>query len=151
MKAIDRLPRSVKKEAKLVIEDTFEKYRRYKRMSFKDRQTSITASYEDRPSAPTNVISNPTAMTAIYNVDESNRRKAFCEQIEQAVSRLPTREQFIITERYMQRDVPYDFVIYELKMDPPISEGKYTKIRARAFILLALILGIEIKGLEQLY
>lgn len=128
-----------------------ERYHLSKFTLFRDRESSITASYTDRPNGPTNVISDPTARTAIYNVDEPVRRQAFCKEVEHAVSQLPSKERELITKRYMDRDLPFDFVVYGMKMDPPISEGKYIKIRNRAFALLALMLGLEIDGLEQLY
>ncbi|MNW38879.1 hypothetical protein D3C74_159570 [compost metagenome] len=151
MRSIDRLPAAVKKEIKRTLEELLERYHLSKYTLFKARESSITASYTDRPNGPTNVISDPTARIAVYNVDEPARRKAFCEQVEQAVSQLPTKERELINERYMQRDLPYDFMVYEMKMDPPISEGKYSKLRIRAFTLIALMLGLEIEGLEHLY
>lgn len=150
MRAIDKLPIAVKREIRRTVEELLERYHFSKYTLFKARESSITASYVDRPSGPTNVISDPTARTGVHNVDEPARRKAFCEQVEQAISQLPTKERELITMRYMQRDIPYDFTVYEMKMDPPISEGKYIKIRNRAFALLALMLDLEIDGLEQL-
>lgn len=150
MRAIDKLPIAVKREIRRSVEELLERYHFSKYTLFMIRESSITASYVDRPSGPTNVISDPTASTAVHNVDEPARRKAFCEQVEQAISQLPTKERELITMRYMQRDLPYDFAVYEMTMDPPISEGKYIKIRIRAFTLIALMLGLEIDGLEQL-
>lgn len=151
MKSIDRLPVAVKKEIRRTLEELLERYHLSKYTLFKARESSITASYMERPNGTTNVISDPTARTAVYNVDEPARRKAFCEQVEQAVSQLPEKERFLITERYMHLDIPYDFVVYEMKFDPPITWNTYDKIKIRAFSLLALMLGLEIDGFEQLY
>ncbi|SDF04873.1 phage transcriptional regulator, ArpU family [Fontibacillus panacisegetis] len=151
MKSIDRLSAAVKKEIKRTLEELLERYHLSKYTLFKARESNITTSYSDRPNGPTNVISDPTARIAVYNVDEPARRKAFCEQVEQAVSQLPEKERFLITERYMQRDLPYDFVVYEMRMDPPIGDRTYDKMRTRAFTLLALMFGLEIEGLEQFY
>lgn len=151
MRAIDQLPVTVKKEIRRTMEDLFERYHLFKYTLFQRREASITASYTDHLSARTNTVSDPTARTAVYNVDEPARRKAFCEELERAVGHLPKKEQFLITERYLQRDIPFDFVVYEMRMDPPVSRDTYDKIKIRAFTLLALILGLEIEGLEQLY
>lgn len=151
MRSIDRLPATVKKEIRSTLEELLERYHLSKYTLFKARESSITASYSDRSNGPTNVISNPTVHTAIHNVDEPTRRKAFCEQVEQAVGQLPEKERFLITERYMRRDIPFDFVIYKMRMSPPVGEGTYTRIKLRAFTLLALMLELRIEGLEQLY
>ncbi|MNV55052.1 hypothetical protein D3C71_1472730 [compost metagenome] len=66
------------------------------------------------------------------------------------MNNLPAKERFLITERYMQRDLPYDFVVYEMKIDQPVSRGTFDKIKIRAFTLLALMLELQIDGLEQL-
>lgn len=147
---IDKLPAAVKKEIRRTMEELLERYHISKFTLFMARDTAMTASYSDRPSGPTNTISDPTARTAVYNVDEPMRRRAFCEQIERAVNNLPAKERFLITERYMKRELPYDFVVYEMTMDPPISEGTYSKLRIRACTLLALMLELQIDGLDQL-
>ncbi|PQP89675.1 ArpU family phage packaging/lysis transcriptional regulator [Paenibacillus sp. AR247] len=149
MRAIDNLPAAVKKEIRTAMEDYFERYQLYKYTLFQVREARVTASYEDRPYGPTNVISDQTASVAIYNVDEPARRQAFCERLEQAVYRLPHKERFIITERYMKNDLPFDYVVYNQLMDPPVAEATYTKIKNRAMAMLALALGIQIDGLHK--
>ncbi|MUG43443.1 ArpU family phage packaging/lysis transcriptional regulator [Paenibacillus woosongensis] len=149
MRAIDKLPTAIKKEIRNTMEDMFERYHLSKYTLFQARESSVTASYEERPSGPTNVISDPTAQAAVHNADEPARRQAFCERIEQAVAQLPAEEREVITERYMNRDLPFDFTVYTQRLDPPISVGTYTKIRIRAFVLLALMLGIQVEGLQE--
>ncbi|WP_055108911.1 ArpU family phage packaging/lysis transcriptional regulator [Paenibacillus ihumii] len=120
------------------IEAVFEKYRFYKSITFEEREATTTASYEDRPSGPTNVISDQTANVAIFNVDEPERRRVFMHKIERAVSKLPGQERLLISKRYMEDDYKRDYQIYDTEM--PMSKTKYTNLRLRAFYRLAFTL-----------
>ncbi|TYP67411.1 hypothetical protein BCM02_12429 [Paenibacillus methanolicus] len=44
----------------------------------------------------------------------------------------------------MKEDYVFDYVVFNQKFDPPISESKYYKIKWRAFYKLALILNIQV-------
>ncbi|MGD6879277.1 hypothetical protein [Bacillus infantis] len=73
----------------------------------------------------------------------------FCSRIEDAVSRLPAQERFLIQQRYlnvMEHDYIRDQQIYSELFDPPISAATYSKIRTRALIKLTAILGVSLKG-----
>lgn len=63
--------------------------------------------------------------------DESRRK--YCEAIEEAVSRLIGREKTIIEERFMKESGVFDYVVYNHKIEPPMSKDTYTKWRDRAF------------------
>lgn len=138
-----------------VIEEVFEKYRFYKSITFDEREATVTASYEDRPSSPTNIISDQTANIAIFNVDEPAKRRMYMQKVERAVSKLPGQERILITKRYMEDDYKYDYQIYDIEM--PMSKSKFRDLRLRAFYRLAFslsdlrILNINslVKGIED--
>jgi ArpU family phage transcriptional regulator len=125
------------------VETAFEKYRIYC-SSFEEVEANITTSYEQRYHGPTNKTSDQTASAAIYNVEEQRKRNTFCRRVEQAVTRLPEIEKFLITERYMSVDSDYisDMTVYCFKFNPPISHPTYGKIKDRAMYKIALCLGL---------
>jgi ArpU family phage transcriptional regulator len=123
-----------------------EKYRIYKNLTFDERQASITAGYNERLHGPTNETSDQTAQIALYNAEQQEKRKSYCERVERAVKRLPPMERFLIEERYMTADSDYitDHNVYAFKFQPPISANTYVKIRWKAFYKLALNLNIAV-------
>jgi len=134
-----KLPELDRDRTQREIEECFERYRFYKSITFDEREVNTTASYADRPSGPTNVTSDSTAAAAIYNVDEPERRRQFCERVDRAVKKLPPRERLLITERYLKDDYLYDWTVYQQVFNPPISKDTYAKIRWKAFYRLAFI------------
>lgn len=140
------LPELDRKKTQSEVEAALEKYRLFKYLTFEEREASITASSTPRYHGATNQTSDQTASIALYNVDEQEKRKQFCERIERAVSRLPKMERFLIEERYMCDDSEYitDFNVYCFKFQPPISATTYSKIRWKAFYRLALNLNIAV-------
>ncbi|MEK3736013.1 MULTISPECIES: ArpU family phage packaging/lysis transcriptional regulator [Paenibacillus] len=151
MKFIDKLPLSVKQEIKSVVETELEKYRLWKYVMFQEREASVTGSWSETPKGFTGSVSDQTGNIAAYNVDTIVERKAYCGRIEQAVSRLPDIERKIITERYMQRETVFNFVIFNQLLDPPISNGTYDKRRIHAMTKLSLMLNLKIKGLQDVF
>jgi ArpU family phage transcriptional regulator len=148
----DFLPELDRKATQKAVEAALERYRLYKYLTFEEREASITSSPEPRYHGPTNKTGDQTADVAIYNVDEQERRRQYCERIERAVKRLPRMERFLIEERYMCSDAEYltDYNVYMQKFQPPISENTYAKIRWRAFYKIALSLNIAVvKGKEE--
>ncbi|THF83720.1 ArpU family phage packaging/lysis transcriptional regulator [Cohnella fermenti] len=141
---IDTLPRAKNKAIRREVEARLEQYRIYKYLGFQAREASITASYEPHEGGRTNKVSDQTGNIATHNVDEPERRRAFCEAIDRVVERLPKQEQFLIQERYLARESQYitDYSIYQMVFDPPISEGKYARIRDRAMQKIAYQLGL---------
>lgn len=150
VKCIDKLPAAVKKEIRSAIENELERYHIYKYTLFHDREVSTTSNISDIPRGFTGTTSDQTGNVAAYNVDEPARRRVFCERIEKAVEQLPRKERFLITERYMKRDMPFDYTVYSLLMDPPVAEATYSKIKNRAMAMLALMLDIPISELKRL-
>jgi ArpU family phage transcriptional regulator len=144
VKIIDSLPTAEKKRIRKAVEAALSKYRLYKYLTFDEREATITASYEAREGGRTNKTSDQTAGIAVFNVDEKEKRKAYCERVERAVKRLPRMERFLIEERYMGADSEYimDYTIYCHRFDPPICEYTYYKIKNRAMYKLAAMLGI---------
>lgn len=147
MDLLKKLSRAEKKLIKEAVEAELERYRIYKTTAFVRREASITASAEPRYHGPTNQTSDQTASVAVYNVDEQRRRMAFCEAVEEAVTRLPEKERLLVKERYLNLESDYvsDLWMYTFIFDPSISEGTYVKIRDRAMLKLALILDVECK------
>ncbi|MCY9510610.1 transcriptional regulator, partial [Paenibacillus larvae] len=136
-----------RKKTQEAVEAILEKYRMYKTISFEEKEASITSSYTERFHGPTNVTSDQTANVAVYNVDNLERRKAFIERVERAVSRLHPKERLLIEERYMKpdSDYMYDYHVYNHVFNPPISQVTYIRIRWKAFYKLALILNIQVE------
>jgi ArpU family phage transcriptional regulator len=140
------LPELDRKATQAKVEEHLEKYRLFKYLTFEEREASITSSSTPRFHGSTNQTSDQTASIALYNVDEQEKRKQFCERTERAVKRLPKMERFLIEERYMSEDAEYltDYNVYCFKFQPPISERTYVKIRWKAFYKVALNLNIAI-------
>jgi ArpU family phage transcriptional regulator len=140
------LPELDKKGTKAKVEEHLAKYRLFKYLSFEEREASLTASSEERFHGPTNQTSDQTGSIAMYNVDEQERRKRFCERTEWAVHRLPKMERFLIEERYMSQDADYltDIKVYNFIFKPPISAMTYDHYRWKAFYKLALNLNIAV-------
>jgi ArpU family phage transcriptional regulator len=140
------LPELDRKATQEKVEEHFGRYRVCKYLTFEKREASTTASSDPRYHGPTNITSDQTSSIAIYNVDEQEKRKSFCEWTERAVKRLPPMERFLIEVRYMSEDAEYltDFNVYFHKFQPAISEKTYSKIRWRAFYKLALDLNIAV-------
>lgn len=140
------LPELDRKATQNKVEEHLERYRLFKYLSFEEREASITASSTPRYHGATNQTSDQTGSIALYNVDEQEKRKQFCDRVEWAVKRLPKMERFLIEERYMSEDSEYltDFNVYYHKFQPPISEKTYSKIRWKAFYKLALNLNVAV-------
>lgn len=140
------LPELDRKETQAEVEKNLGQYRLFKYLTFDERETSVTASSTPRYHGATNTTSDQTGSIAIYNVDEQEKRKHFCDRIERAVKRLPPMERFLIEARYMCEDSEYitDANVYCFKFQPPISEKTYSKVRWRAFYKLALNLNIAV-------
>ena len=140
------LPQLDRKATKSKVEEHLEKYRIFKYLIFEEREMAVTASSTPRYHGPTNQTGDQTASIAIYNVDEQERRRQFCEWTERAVKRLPAMERFLIEQRYMAQESEYisDYTVYCHKFQPPISAPTYDKIRWKAFYRLALNLNIAV-------
>ncbi|MFS0767092.1 hypothetical protein [Peribacillus phoenicis] len=87
-------------------------------------------------------------------IDQQPYMKAFCEGIDQAVSRLPAREKHLIMERYLNNESDYitDIDMYTCRMNPSISARTYGLYRDRAIFKLAMYLKINIgiKGVDHM-
>lgn len=140
------LPEIDRKATQQSVEGHLETYRLYKYLSYEGRESSVTASTEERFHGPTNVTSDQTGNIAIHNADQEKMRNDFCIRVERAVARLPKMERFLIEERYMSLDAEYltDYNVYSFKFQPPISEKTYSKIRWKAFYKLALNLNLAV-------
>ncbi|OME02653.1 hypothetical protein BSK54_10365 [Paenibacillus odorifer] len=151
MRTIDNLPACVKQEIRNKVETELERYRMWKFFTFQEREASLTAAWSDTLKGFTGTISDQTGNIAVYNTDEPGYRQRFCERIEQAVNRLPRRERQIISDRYMQSEPIFDYVVFNQLLDPPLSEVTYYKIKNRAMAILAMALSIQINGLQDVF
>ena len=142
----DFLPELDRKATQRAVEEALEKYHICRYLTFEEREASTTASYSDMPRSYTGTTSDQTGQIGTSNVDTQRARKAYCEQVERAVAKLPRMERFLIEERYMSSEAPYlsDQTIYNHKFSPPISQPVYAKHRWKAFYKLALHLRIEV-------
>lgn len=146
------LPELDRKKTQAAVEAALEKYRIYKYLSFQRREASMTASYSDMPRSNTGVTSDQTGSIATYNVDEPERRRLYCEGLEQAVQQLPRIERAIIELRYMDKESDYvtDQMIYQGKLAEHLDDNRlimsfqrFDTIRWRAFTKLADWLGVK--------
>lgn len=138
------LPELDRKKTREAVEAALEKYRIYKSIAFEEREAQVTAAWSDIPKGFTGTTSDQTASIATHNVDIPAARRAYCERIERAVSRLPRRERELITARYLDIDCDYDYVVYNQVIDPPISEATYYQRKWKAFYKLAFSLNIQV-------
>ncbi|WP_306009359.1 ArpU family phage packaging/lysis transcriptional regulator [Bacillus sp. MMSF_3328] len=140
------LPELDRRATQAKVEEYLETYRIYKYLMFEEREASITVSSEVRYHGPTNETGDQTGNIAIYNADQQRYRKDYCERVERAVRFLPSKERFLIEERYMSEESEYltDYQVYCFKFQPPISAMTYSKIRWKAFYRLALNLNIAV-------
>jgi ArpU family phage transcriptional regulator len=149
------LPEIDRKKTQEAVERALEKYRYYKFLSEdeEEREASTTASYSLSPRGYTGTTSDQTGDIAVHNVDKQIQRRKYCERIERVVRRMPRMERFLIEERYLTKEHDYitDQHVYNFVFQPPISSGKYDKIRWKAFFKLAsnLDLIVEKTGNEK--
>ncbi|RUT48546.1 transcriptional regulator [Paenibacillus anaericanus] len=145
------LPEIDRKATEAAVKDALDDYRMKKFLiaSSDDREASIIAGYSNMPRG--GKVSDQTAEIAVHNVDKQAKRKAYCERIERVVKWMPRMERFLIEERYMTREHDYitDQHVYNHVFQPPISEGKYSKIRWKAFYRLALDLNLVVESSEE--
>lgn len=138
------LPELDRKKTQKAVEDALAEYRFYKYWAFDEREALVTTNYDVSEGGKSNRISDQTSSIAIYNTDEQERRRKYCERIERAVYRLPKKERQLIEERYMSPDSEYitDYEVYNFRLH--ISAKTYSKIRWKAFYRLALNLNIAV-------
>lgn len=138
------LPELDRKLTQAAVEAALEKYRLYKSITSDEREAQTTAAWSDSPKGYTGTTSDQTSNIAIHNVDSQEYRKRYCERMERAVKKLPMKERILITERYLNIDCDYDYVVYNHVLDPPIGETTYYKRKWKAFYKIALTLNIQV-------
>jgi hypothetical protein len=91
------------------------------------------------------------SMAITFTDDElESARKIYCERIEREVSKLPKREAFLISQRYLNCDCDHDYVVFSEKFDPPISSFTFYALKVRAMARLAKALEISFEGQQKL-
>lgn len=118
------------------IELIFEQYRKHKYYTlFIDTvNVSVTSSIDEIGGGRSNEISDKVGNAAIKLADEKMEARRIVELVEKAVDQLPDVERQLIRLRYMNKNHHYinDYTVYELKMNPPMSDKTYRKVRNRA-------------------
>lgn len=124
------------------VEEKLETARIYKHLGFMRRQVRTTSSSEPRYYGATNVISNTTEKTAIWNADNEERMRLAYEDVERAIGGLPDKQQEIIRLRYLSSlDGELD---YNVCQEVHLSERTYRRVKVKAIINLALALRLEV-------
>ncbi|WP_277472036.1 MULTISPECIES: ArpU family phage packaging/lysis transcriptional regulator [unclassified Paenibacillus] len=143
------LPEFDRKATRAAVEAALEKYRIYKSTLFESREAKTTTEWSATPRSDTGVTSDQTGNIAAYNVDEPAARRAYCKRIEDAVNALPKRERILITERYLNTDCDFDYLVYNNAFDQPIGETTYYTLKWKAFYKMALNLNIQVLKKEK--
>ncbi|MGM1050261.1 MAG: ArpU family phage packaging/lysis transcriptional regulator [Bacillota bacterium] len=138
------MPELDRKKTRAAVEAALEKYRIFKSIAFDEREAQTTAAWSDSPKGYTGTTSDQTANVVTFNVDVPASRRAYCERIERVVKRPPKRERLLISERYLNTDCDFDYVVYNHIFDPPISETTYYTLKWKAFYKIALNLNIQV-------
>jgi ArpU family phage transcriptional regulator len=124
------------------VEEKLETARIYKHLGFMRRQVRTTSSSEPRFYGATNVISNTTEKTAVWNADNEERMRQAYEDVERAIGGLPDKQQEIIRLRYLSSlDGELD---YNVCQEVHLSERTYRRVKVKAIINLALALRREV-------
>lgn len=124
------------------VEEKLETARIYKHIGFMRRAVRTTAGGEPRYHGNTNTVSNATAQTAVWNVDNEERMRLAYEDVEQAIGRLPDIQQQILRQRYLNSlDGELD---YNVCCEVHLSERTYRRVKVKAIINLALALRLEV-------
>ncbi|OKP97733.1 ArpU family phage packaging/lysis transcriptional regulator [Paenibacillus sp. P46E] len=142
------LPEFDRKATRSAVDAALEKYRVYKSTVFEEKEVKTTAELSATPRSNTGITSDQTGNIATYNVDEPAARRAYCRRIEEAVRLLPKRERILITERYLNTDCDFDYIVYNNAFERPISEATYYQLKWKAFYKLALNLNIQVVNEE---
>jgi len=139
----ERLSTAEKKQLKRIMAELFERYRIFRYiLGLDDREARVTSSPEPRYHGNTNTVSNEVQSIAIHNVDVIDNRRLFVDRIDQFIVDLPEMEQLVLKELYTSKDAEYltDQRFYEV--EHPMSYKKFDDIRTRAFLKLAIKLGL---------
>lgn len=139
------LPELDGKKTKEAVESALEKYRIFKTTDPEEREASLTASWSDMPKGDTGTTSDQTGDIATFNVDIKKQRRDYCKKLENVVNRLHPMERLLIEERYMKEPYVFDYQVYAFIFNPPISQGKYKKLRRNAIYKIALALDIAVE------
>lgn len=139
--AMDQMSQINREATRKRVEGYLETVRIYKQIGFVRKETSITASYEERMHGRTNAIADPVAAAGGYNVDMEYKMKAMEEQLDKALACLYELERGIIERRYLQSEEEMDFLVCQ---QLHLSERTYRRIKAKAIMKLALMLRLEV-------
>jgi len=129
------------------VEEQLETARIYNQMGFVRRETRVTMNYAPRMSGgDTNTVSKPVEETAAWNVDNEARMRAVAESVEQAVAALGRIEREIVTQRYLQDELMFDFQVFA---NLHISERQYYRLKSSALLKLAFMLSLEVPAANK--
>jgi ArpU family phage transcriptional regulator len=143
MTSLQRIEHNIEtKKTRVRVEGMLESCRLYMQIGLHPgQQARTTARYSLTPSSVTHTFHSSTESIAQKNVDEEKRRRELVESVWAAVERLNDIEQQIVKLRYLEDDDSLDYIVWgELNL----SERKYYRVKARAFLKLALALGVAV-------
>lgn len=114
----------------------------YKRAGVVRREMRMTPAYEPRFHGATNQVGKPVEAAAVHNVDKEAYMKSVHDNVMKAVAHLGETEREVIECCYLD---PYahkpDYLLcHELN----VSERTFRRIKARAVMELAFMLGLEV-------
>lgn len=143
------LPELDGKRTKEAVEAALEKYRIFMTTDVEEREASTTSSLSNTPRGNTGTTSDQTGDIATYNIDIKKQRQDYCRRVDRVVNRLHPMEKLLIEERYMKSPYVFDYQVYTFKFKPPISPGKYKKLRRNAIYQIALALDIAVEKVSR--
>jgi len=143
---VNSLTSDQRKQLRYLVGDQLDKYRFFKTTPVERIEATITRSYEARYHGATGTTSDPTAKTAIHNVDVPQIRREFIEKVERIVSRLPFNEAVIVKMLYMSKSEPFET---QVRSSLKLSERLFNTRRDTAFLRIAEALGLKISALSD--
>ncbi|UHA72291.1 ArpU family phage packaging/lysis transcriptional regulator [Paenibacillus sp. 481] len=116
--------------------------RMYKRAGSVRKEMRTTSVMEPRWHGPTNTISKPVEQTAVNNIEREAYMKQMYQNVTTAVAHLGEMERQVVERSYL--DPKSDVPDYMLSIEMNLSERTFRRIKARAVMELAFILGLEV-------
>lgn len=114
----------------------------YKRAGVVRREMKMTSSYEPRLHGFTNQAGKPVEEIALHNVEKEAYMKTVYDNVMKAIAHLGDIERELIESCYLSPHAakPDYLLCYDLN----VSERTFRRIKARAIMELAFMLGIEV-------
>ncbi|MEW9105297.1 ArpU family phage packaging/lysis transcriptional regulator [Paenibacillus sp.] len=114
----------------------------YKRTGIVRREMKMNTSYEPRLHGSTNQVGKPVEEIALHNVEKEAYMRTVYDNVMKAIAHLGDIERELIVSCYLSPETakPDYLLCYDLN----VSERTFRRIKARAIMELAFMLGIEV-------